>query len=134
MQAGPDAVYRHRRGPELELTQGLAVIRASVSTLRVRRPARPWEHLTQNVTFGRGRKRPWTDLAAQIGRSRAVGTDQRQPLSVIESRACAHEARTWRSHGGTSTFTVSGPPRCASLHEQFIYSCVSTVHLVTSAK
>ena len=31
MQAGPDAVYRHRRCPELELTQGLAVIRASVS-------------------------------------------------------------------------------------------------------
>jgi hypothetical protein len=31
VQAGPDAVYCHRRCPELKLTRGLAVIRASVS-------------------------------------------------------------------------------------------------------
>jgi hypothetical protein len=31
VQAGPDAVYRHGRCPELELTQGFEIIRASTS-------------------------------------------------------------------------------------------------------
>jgi hypothetical protein len=35
VQAGPDAVYCHRRCPELKLTRGLAVIRASVSAAAV---------------------------------------------------------------------------------------------------
>jgi hypothetical protein len=38
VQAGPDALYCQGRCPELELTQGLAVIRATC----IAKPARPW--------------------------------------------------------------------------------------------
>lgn len=49
MQAGPDAFHCHRRCPELDLTQGLAVIRASAAE-------RAGSHPFDDITYSSSRQ------------------------------------------------------------------------------